>query len=401
MIALEQDDSQDRAVALICSARFALVTGGPGTGKTTCLRRALEQLADARVELAAPTGKAAKRMHEATGRDARTVHRLLEYKPGYGFTRNRDNPLQCDLVVVDEASMVDIELAAALFAAVGESTRIVLVGDADQLPPVGPGSPFADLVADTSIPCARLTQVHRSAAGSWVNRNAPRVLAGEALELGDTHDFRFARVEAPIDLLPTVRKALEADRSLQALIPQRTGVAGIDAANEALQRVLNDVPLEEGARTLQRQHYTLRAGDRVIQTRNDYELKVFNGEIGDIVDINGDGVLVEIPDGDGVRSVNFPHDKTQALELAYALTVHRSQGSEFDGVVCVVHSTHSFVLSRALLYTAITRTRGQVVIVGDDRGLSRALANEGKPKRNTTLVDRLHGELDEVVGDEP
>lgn len=397
---LEPDDSQARAVDLMCSARFALVTGGPGTGKTTTMRVALARLgARVHVALAAPTGKAAKRMAEATGQDARTVHRLLEYKPGRGFMRGPDCPLDADLVIVDEASMLDVELAAALFSAVGRKTRLVLVGDANQLPSVGPGRVFADLLRSSDIPSATLTHIHRSAAEAWVNRNAPRVLDGAPLELEPTHDFRFVEVAAAGEVLDAVCAACRDDVRAQVLIPKRPGPCGIERANVVLQNVFNGdrghpVPRD---RCLQRADYAMRAGDRVIQTKNDYELAVFNGDVGEIVDIASGKVRVAFTERDTTREVTYTLEQTRALELAYALSVHKSQGSEFEHVVFVAHSSHAFVLTRALLYTAITRTRKRVTLIGDRAGIDAALHSARKADRNTSLLERLDGSLDEVT----
>jgi exodeoxyribonuclease V alpha subunit len=382
----------------MCTARFGIVTGGPGTGKTTCLRRALDRLTGKRVELCAPTGKAAKRIKETTGRDARTIHRLLEYRPGVGFMRNRHAPLDADLVVADESSMIDIELMAALLSACGPRTRVVLVGDADQLPPVGPGKPFADLVTAPEVPVARLTTLHRQALKSWVARNAPRILCGEMIELERRDDFEHVRVDAAAGVLDAVRKVVEADSDAQVLIPQRPGLAGVNVANAQLQAVLNSELYVDGDPVIQREHYALRRGDRVINTRNDYELNVFNGELGGLVDFDHGKPVVEYADAGSTRAVVYQsYEQANALELAYALTVHRSQGSEFPSVVVVCHSTHSFGLTRQLLYTAVTRTRGKLVIVGDMRGLEHALSAGRVPVRNTTLLERLRGELEEVT----
>lgn len=410
--ALEDDASQERAIDLICSRksgpRVGIITGGPGTGKTTCLKRALEALGPGvRVELAAPTGKAAKRMRAATGQDARTIHRLLEFKPFAGFTRNADAPIEADVVVIDEASMLDIELGAALFDAIGEHTRLVLVGDVNQLPPVGPGQPFADLIKSDLVPVARLERLHRSANDSWIHRNAQRILRGEPVELTETHDFRFVRADAGGEVLPRVRAEVErlraferADMESQVLIPQSTGAAGTDLANVMLQSVFNP-PLTgadaDRSHYLQRDKYTMRVGDRVIQTRNDYELGVFNGDVGTIDAIEAGKVVVAMLDEGGAREVVYRIDQTNALHLAYALTIHRSQGSEFPWVVCVMHSTHTFMLTRQLLYTAITRAKRGVVLVGDERGLKTAIREGRVPERNTTLVERLTGTIDEVI----
>lgn len=391
---LEADESQARAIDLICSARLALITGGPGVGKTTCLKVALDRLPGVKVELAAPTGKAAKRMSEATGRDARTIHRLLGYHPVHGFTRNRANPVDAELVIIDEASMLDIELGAALLNAINpKATRVVFVGDANQLPPVGPGQVFADMLScDDIFPTARLTQIHRSAAQSWVNRNAPRVLAGQPLELERTADFEFREVAAAVDLLPAVREIVLNDPDAQVLIPQRPGVAGVEAANLVLQAALNP-RRDPHEQKLRREHQTICVGDQVLHTRNNYALAVFNGELGRVLRIEGGVIEVDYP---GRAPVVYDLEQARALELGFASTVHRAQGSEFRHVVAVVHSTHAYTLCKPLLYTAITRTRERVTIVGDRAGLRHALNNERKTVRNSSLAERIRGVLPEV-----
>lgn len=414
---LEHDPSQLRAINLIAgfertSTRLAIVTGGPGTGKTTCLRRALRAYGDgSRVELAAPTGKAAKRMKEATGRDARTVHRLLEFKPGLGFMRNREAPIDASLVIVDEASMLDIELGAALFDAIAPGARLILMGDVNQLPPVGPGQPFADIIRSELFPVVRLERLHRSALTSWIHRNAQRVLKKESIELAPCGDFRFVHARGAMEVLPLVRSEVERMRKsgggqefVQVLIPQTKGVAGIDAANLALQSLYNPPEAHEDATQrhyLERENCVIREGDRVIQTKNDYELGVFNGDVGRVTLIEKGQVVVaidEVVDGQpAVREVPYRIDQTQYLRLAYALTIHRSQGSEFPWVIVVVHSTHNFMLTRQLLYTAITRAREGVVIVGDERGIDSALREGRVIQRNTTLVERLNGTLEEIT----
>lgn len=394
---MQLDPSQVAAVDLATHARFALVTGGPGTGKTTCLKHALDGMT-ARGEtyaLCAPTGKAARRMFEATGRPATTIHRLLGCQGANRWQYHAERQLQLDAVIVDESSMVDIELFDALTAAINpRRTRLIMIGDANQLPPVGPGRPFGDLIDSGLVPTATLQHVHRSAAESWVCGNAPRVLAGERPELTARHDFRYVPVTHSVDIMTTLRRLTdvvkaELNADYQVLIPQRPGVAGILAANMMLQNVLN--PRHPGQAFIQRQGYMLRVGDRVIHTRNNYRLEVFNGEVGQVIALDGAGVTVQL---EGREPVVYSLQDANDLQHAYALTVHRSQGSEFPWVIVVCHSTHSYTLTRQLLYTAITRAKQGVILVGDDTGLARALDGRRRPTRNTTLIERIKGTLD-------
>lgn len=403
------DPSQEAAVELLLEARVGIVTGGPGTGKTTTLRTALDRLDAlpapkrddetrdfARYRLAAPTGKAARRMGEATGREAVTIHRLLDYGPrfdgrGVGFRRDENSPIEADLVVVDESSMIDVRLGAALMRAIDFGrTRLVLVGDADQLPSVGPGRVFADLIESGEVPVARLSTLHRAAAGSWVCANAPVVLEGSRPSLLERSDFRWVPAEAAVDAARLAVEVIARDlpargiEGAQLLVPQRTGSAGVDSLNKTLQAELN--PPRPGEKAWKREGFELRPGDRVIQTVNSYELGVMNGEVGEV--LRADSELVVDFDG---REVAYNAMTVAGLRLAYALTIHKSQGSEWPWVVVLCHSTHAYMLSRQLLYTAITRAKKGVVLVGDERGLDLALMNVAPTKRNTTLVERLKG----------
>lgn len=391
---MQLDTSQEVAVELACTAPFAVITGGPGTGKSTCLKVALDRM-DARGEryaLASPTGKAAKRMNEATGREASTIHRLLGWTQG-GWTHCEENPLDLDVIVIDEASMLDVELCEALVDALTDTTRLVLVGDANQLPSVGPGRILADLVEAELVPVARLTHVHRAAAKSWICRNAPRVLAGEALELVDARDFRFFEVE---DIGEAAQKVgeivtLPEYQGAQVLSPQRTTACGVTALNAQLQARLNPPPASGAGQAWQFGDRVFRRGDRVIQTSNNYDLGVFNGEVGEVIDIDA---LMLVDFGD--RRVHFAKVHACDLQLAYALTVHKCQGSEFPWVVCVVHSAHTYMLTRQLFYTAITRAKKGVVIVGNQKGLHAATSAKDPPRRNTSLVERMRAECSAV-----
>lgn len=420
------DASQERAVELVCSARVGIITGGPGTGKSTCLSVALDRLdrRGVRYELCAPTGKAAKRLSEATkNRRAQTIHRLLSYSPAVqGFMRNESNPLECDVVIVDESSMVDTLLFASLLRAIApHRTRLILVGDANQLPPVGPGRPFGDLVEWGHMPTVRLEVLHRTALTSWIHIAAQDLLHGQMPDLEARPDFRWVEVNDPRWIMPKLKRLVtevfnkggKVDAEAQVLIPQRPGIAGIDVANPALQDALN--PRAEGDKVWQRGRKTkreregdegnweLRVGDIVINTRNDYNLEVFNGELGTVAAIrqvlDGNGKLIDVLEvdyqGHTERSM-YTANTIGALQLAYALTIHRTQGSEFPWAIIVCHSCMAFMLSRQLLYTAVTRAKQGVVLVGDRKGLERAVTNKRTDERNTSLVDRLDDSIEPV-----
>ena len=383
---MELDISQARAVDLACAVPFGIITGGPGTGKSTCLRAALDRM-DAAHEtyaLASPTGKAAKRMAEATNRNAQTIHRLLGWTP-YGWSYHAGFPLPYDAIFIDESSMVDVELADALVQALDPRTRLILVGDANQLPSVGPGRVLADLVESDIVPTARLTHVHRAAAQSWICRNAPRVLTGEDLELETTLDFRFFEVDDADDAARVITDIVTTPeyRGAQVLTPQRSTACGVEALNTALQARLN--PACDRAAEWKVGDRVLRVGDRVIHTVNNYKLGVFNGEVGDVLGVEGAELVVDFGD----RYVGYGKGDALDLQLAYALTVHKSQGSEFPWVVCVVHSAHTFMLTRQLFYTAITRAKEGVILVGNRKGLAVAMSEKNPPKRNTALVARM------------
>jgi exodeoxyribonuclease V alpha subunit len=387
--------SQVRALSTVVSASVAVLTGGPGTGKTTIISALLRagERAGRKVVLAAPTGRAAMRMKEATGHEAKTLHRLLEFNPRDGrFARNESFPLDADWVVVDESSMLDAVMLDVLLRAIAPGTRLTLVGDADQLPPVGPGDPFRALAASGTVPVARLHEVFRQGTGSSIVAAAYRILSGKeplsAPDQGDQPgDFHLVIREEPEEIARMV-ETLVADRigarfgldprtDVQVLAPMRKGDCGTDALNKRLRARLNPQAGD---------HPGLAPGDRVIQNRNNYDREVFNGDIGSVVAASGDGgVRVRFDD----REVAFDSEEAADLSLAHAITVHKSQGSEFAAVVVVVSTQHWVMLRRNLLYTAVTRGRRLVVVCGSRRAIRVALDNARLEPRNTRMVERL------------
>jgi len=404
-------DLQREAVSGALRQHLMVVTGGPGTGKTTLVNvlvRCAEML-DLDVALAAPTGRAAKRLEQATGLTGTTLHRLLEYRFDSGFNRGPDNPIEADLVVVDEASMIDLALMDAFMAALAPGTRLLLVGDADQLPPVGPGAVLRDLIASGDVATVRLNTIYRQAERSLIVRNAHRVNAGTLPEstggadLGeDLADFYVIEERDPERAVEIVlrlvtrrmpeRFGLDPRRDIQVLAPMHRGRAGVARLNARLQDALN--PGSEPARA---EAPRLRAGDRVMQMRNDYDREVFNGDIGRVHEVDEqEGVLVEF---DG-RIVGYERGAIGDLSLAYATTVHKSQGSEYPGVVCVLLPEHHIMLQRNLLYTAITRAREVAVLVTTEKSLHRAVDNDEPATRFTTLAERV-GRAWSRTGDAP
>jgi exodeoxyribonuclease V alpha subunit len=385
--------------------RVLVLTGGPGTGKTT-LTRFLLDLFDAhrlRLALAAPTGRAARRLAEATGRAAHTLHRLLGFDPQTAtFGRDESNPVEADVILVDESSMIDLRLFAALVRAIPRGSRLVLVGDANQLPSVGPGEVLRDLIRSGSVPTARLGHVFRQSHRSGIVRNAHRILGGEMPETVDPGqgDFVFVARDRPPDVASEIRRlvaevlprseGVDPIRDVQVLVPMYKGDAGANALNQALQDDLN--PRGREVRAGSRR---FRVGDRVIQLRNDYSRNVFNGEVGhvDSVAENGGQMAVRFD-----TVVELPAAEWDQISLAYAITVHKSQGSEYDWVVCPLTTQHAILLERALFYTAVTRARKGVVLVGSKRALALALRTGRSRGRRTTLAARLRGELTSAAG---
>ncbi len=396
---LELAEGQRDALRLATTSKLLVVTGGPGVGKTTLVRGILELFSGRglRCGLCAPTGRAAKRLSETTGREAKTIHRLLEFDPSLGgFKRDREHRLDLDLLVVDETSMVDVVLMNQLLRAVPDRTCLVLVGDVDQLPSVGPGMVLSDLIGSGVIPVARLTEVFRQAGRSWIVRAAHQVNEGlvpEAAPAG-SGDFYFVEANEPAVIVERIitmvrdripkRFGLDPLRDVQVLTPRNGTELGTQALNVRLQEVLNP---PRGQPEVQRFGTVFRAGDKVLQTRNNYQKEVFNGDIGLVRAVDPDEQELLI-DFDG-REVPYDFAEMDELTLAYALSIHRAQGSEYPAVVIQVHTQHYMMLQRNLLYTALTRGKKLVVLTGSRRALELAVQRQDTARRCSGLRWRL------------
>jgi len=409
---VDVSDEQWAVVELVRSQRLVLLTGLPGAGKTHTQRVLVDiaRAAGRRVLLCAPTGKAARRMRELTGHDAMTIHRALGYSPDGGFQRDEDKPLSndYDLVVVDESSMLSLELADAFFRAAGDC-HVLLVGDTDQLPPIGPGRVLADLVECGIVPRVHLTAIYRQAARSLIIQSARRVNRGEIpfLSLDDARatlgddaeldeDFFFigrngpeSMVEAIVDLVCEripVRYGLDARTQVMTLVPMRRGPAGLISLNEELERRLNP-----GERAVVVARTGLRVGSRVVQTKNDYtpDREVMNGEVAFITEWDEEEGEARLSLDDGARTIVVPADALETYNLAWALTVHRAQGSQFPAVVAPWSTSYAVMLSRALLYTAITRAQQLCVLVGERRAVAMAVSRAEQRRRHSALAELI------------
>jgi exodeoxyribonuclease V alpha subunit len=392
----ELAESQQRAVREALRQRLLIITGGPGVGKTTILRSILLilQSKQAKIVLAAPTGRAAKRLSESTGLEAKTLHRLLEYQGEGGWGRHRGKPLVGDLFVVDEASMIDAPLMAQFLSALPPGAHLLIVGDADQLPSVGPGMVLHDLIASGAVPCVKLTEIFRQAASSRIITSAHAINRGQVPDLkpASRSDFFFLEASEPEEIRDLIvqlahtrlpaKYGFDPIADIQVLTPMNRNLLGTASLNHSLQLALN--PPNEVKFEIERFQTTFRVGDKVIQTHNNYDKEVFNGDIGHITAIDADPVKLHVR-FDAQRTVEYEPGELDELQPAYALTIHKSQGSEFPCVIIPVSTQHYVLLERSLIYTAITRAKKLCILVGDERALSLAVSKQESRKRFTGL----------------
>jgi exodeoxyribonuclease V alpha subunit len=401
---IELAASQRQALETVVQSRCAIITGGPGVGKTTLLRSVLAILTakGIRALLCAPTGRAAKRLSEATGREAKTIHRLLEAQASGRFQRHEKNPLEGDLVVIDEMSMVDMSLMQALLRACPPKAGLLMVGDVDQLPSVGPGMVLRDLIESGVVPVVKLTEVFRQAAGSSIIRTAHLLREGvvpSSEGQDQASDFFFLERDEPERIRGTLEELvqkripsylrLDPIRDIQVLCPMNRGTVGVRELNVRLQQLLN--PERQAETTVERFGFRFRARDKVIQTENNYDKDVFNGDVGLVRRV--DPVQHELTVDFEGRAVPYEFDELDQLSLAYAITIHKSQGSEFRAVVIPLAMEQYVLLQRNLVYTGVTRGRSMVVVVGQKKAFAMAVRNSRVAKRYSGLLARLRGSV--------
>jgi exodeoxyribonuclease V alpha subunit len=399
--AIELSAEQRTAVRAALTNKATVLTGGPGTGKTVTVRTVIAALEAMRrrYALCAPTGRAAKRLSEATERPAKTVHRLLEYSPQHGFQRDEQHPLEADCLIVDEASMLDLLLTNRLLKAVDPAAHVLFVGDVDQLPSVGAGDTLRDIIASARVAVVRLTEIFRQAADSGIVVNAHRINRGQFPVLNEFEDFYFFSKEDPeaaAELLVDIVKrriphkfGLDALDDIQVLAPMYRGACGVSNLNEMLQSALNPTSPRKQERRLGGRVF--RVGDKVMQTRNNYDKEVYNGDIGRVtrLDTVEQTLTVRVDD----RPVVYDWAELDELVHAFAISVHKSQGSEYPAVVTPILTQHYLLLQRNLLYTAVTRAKQLVVLVGTRRAIWIAVKNDKVSERHSGLSVRLRERL--------
>ena len=413
---IELDPLQHKAVIESIKHGLLILTGGPGTGKTTTINTMIQffESEGLSILLAAPTGRAAKRMTEATGYEAQTIHRLLEVNGNPeeestgGFLRNRENPLEADVIIIDEMSMVDLNLMHALLSAVVQGTRLILVGDVDQLPSVGPGSVLKDIISSERFHVVTLTKIFRQAGESDIIMNAHKINAGEPVELNKkSRDFFFVKCDEADTIIALIQRKLPQyvqahPNEIQVMTPTRKGLLGVERMNVILQKYLN--PADEKKTEREINGRLFREGDKVMQIKNNYQLEweictrfgltvdkgmgVFNGDMGVISEINEYKETVEVEYDEG-RKVKYGFDMVDELELAYAITVHKSQGSEYPAVILPLLPGPKLLYNRNLLYTAVTRAKKCLTIIGSDTTFQEMIRNKSEQERYTSLAERI------------
>ena len=394
---MNYDEIQMQAILTAVQSKILILTGGPGTGKTTTTLGIITAFreAGAQILLAAPTGRAAKRLAETTGMEAKTIHRLLEVKPPEGYQRNEENPLEGDVLIVDECSMIDIMLMYNLLKAIPDTMTVIFVGDVDQLPSVGAGNVLRDLIESECFPVVRLTRIFRQAQTSRIIMNAHRINKGQMPDIsnGKNTDFFFVQQDSPEEAAAEIVRLVKTKLSryfkvrpaeIQVLTPMQRGVVGATNLNQLLQEAIN--PGETG---LRRGGYIFKAHDKVMQIRNNYDKEVFNGDIGvvDRVELEDRALFVRFDD----RLIEYDATELDELTLAYATTIHKAQGSEYPIVVMPVLMTHYVMLQRNLIYTGITRAKKGMIVIGTKKALAMAVRTVTVSKRNTKLQKRLKG----------
>lgn len=398
---IKLSETQKEAIRVVSKNKISIITGGPGVGKTTLVNSILKILEKNEFQfiLCAPTGRAAKRMKETTGKEAKTIHRLLEYDGKKGFKRNETNPLMCDFIVVDEASMVDLQLFHKLVSAIPKSACVIIVGDVDQLPSVGAGNVLKDIIDSESFSVIRLTEIFRQAQESLIIKNAYRINQGylpenEAIDPNKLNDFYFIEQEEPEKIQETVIKLVteriperfnfDPIHDIQVLVPMNKSLLGTKTFNSELQKVLNP----NHTSGIEKYGVTFAVQDKVMQIENNYDKGVFNGDMGIVTEIDEEEQIVCVV-FDGSIEVEYSYNELDQLMLAYCCSIHRSQGAEYKAVIMVVHTQHYALLQKNLVYTGVTRGKQLVILIGSKKAVAIAVKNQIVKPRYTQLKSRL------------